>query len=314
MNETDFLKKITANDSDRTERLKYADWLEEKGDPRGELIRLEETMRVMPVFTDEYWNLKPRRNELRALTDQQWLTQMRYGTDYEPTLTNLPDDWKGRWRAWREFTERWCQIPMPDVGGRTEEIAEKERELGFPLPPAMREWMAYWLDLYDLFEKYNFGGLVVRDCLEVSDLKELGAVSLLIQGEEDYYWAVKKEFLKLDDPPVEGFYLDYDAELPDTFTEDRQWASRVTSLPLLYFSEWSLSQVNTPFTKFPHHPDLLEALKARFPNYAKVDHLLVFEQKNLLIFYDERDHQRRIEAFNAEGAQSIPALPAEFQP
>ena len=40
MSEQDaFLKEILANPADREVRLVFADWLEENGDPRGELIR-----------------------------------------------------------------------------------------------------------------------------------------------------------------------------------------------------------------------------------------------------------------------------------
>src|SRR5262245_10793012 len=40
MDEDAFLSAIEADPSDDTNRLVYADWLEERGDPRGEYIRL----------------------------------------------------------------------------------------------------------------------------------------------------------------------------------------------------------------------------------------------------------------------------------
>ena len=62
----DFLRAIEAEPGDRTRRLVFADWLDERADPRGELIRVEEEMRTLPAFSDRFWELKPRRNELRA--------------------------------------------------------------------------------------------------------------------------------------------------------------------------------------------------------------------------------------------------------
>ena len=61
----DFLNAIHAAPDDRTLRLVFSDWLDENDDPRGELVRVEEEMRQLPVFADRFWELKPRRNELR---------------------------------------------------------------------------------------------------------------------------------------------------------------------------------------------------------------------------------------------------------
>ena len=38
------------------------------------------------------------------------------------------------------------------------------------------------------------------------------AISLMLQGEADYYWAVSEDNLSLEDPPVDGYLLDYDTE------------------------------------------------------------------------------------------------------
>jgi uncharacterized protein (TIGR02996 family) len=117
-----FLKSISASSSDRTPRLVYADWLEERGDRRAELIRVEKEMRQVPIYSDRYWQLKPQRNKLGGRTDQKWLQTMKYGTDYEPVFPEVPAGWEERWRLLREFTERWHGIPMPDAGGRATDI------------------------------------------------------------------------------------------------------------------------------------------------------------------------------------------------
>src|SRR5689334_19888781 len=114
--EQSFLDAIKSQPEDRAVPLVYADWLEERGDPRGELIRVEEEMRSLPIYSDRYWELKPRRNALQAGCEAKWLQQLRYGTDYEPVFREIPDGWKERWRLLREFTERWHGIPVGDVG------------------------------------------------------------------------------------------------------------------------------------------------------------------------------------------------------
>jgi uncharacterized protein (TIGR02996 family) len=49
MTEQDFLEVIRANPADPTPRLVYADWLDEMGDPRGELVRIQQELRQAEV-------------------------------------------------------------------------------------------------------------------------------------------------------------------------------------------------------------------------------------------------------------------------
>src|SRR5436309_3198756 len=116
-----FLLAVRENPGDGGLRLVYADWLEENGDQaRAELVRVCEAMRRVPVYSDEYWRLKARRNELRPLCSADWLAATGYdGSRYDSLFRDgVPPDWRGRWRLIREFTERWHGIPMGDVGGR----------------------------------------------------------------------------------------------------------------------------------------------------------------------------------------------------
>lgn len=79
-----FLLKIRDTPRDTATRLVYADWLEERYDPRAELIRIEEEMRLLPVFSDRYWELKPKRNALRLQAESGWLDIMGYGNVCQP--------------------------------------------------------------------------------------------------------------------------------------------------------------------------------------------------------------------------------------
>jgi large subunit ribosomal protein L7/L12 len=61
-----FLAAIQANPDDREAREVYADWLEERGDERGEYLRLEAQLHSIPV----------RLAVLRASVDRAWLVQV----------------------------------------------------------------------------------------------------------------------------------------------------------------------------------------------------------------------------------------------
>src|SRR5262245_26986894 len=107
-----FVRAIEAAPDDLAPRLVYADWLDERHDPRAELIRLEHAMDQLPAQSDRYWELKPRRYELRAGCDPNWLRRLGNGTDYRPVFADVPARWRDRWRLLREFVERWHRVPM----------------------------------------------------------------------------------------------------------------------------------------------------------------------------------------------------------
>jgi uncharacterized protein (TIGR02996 family) len=68
-----FVQAITDSPDDETSRLVYADWLEERGDPRGEFLRLECRLRALPETCEEHLALLPRLAELGGGADVRWL-------------------------------------------------------------------------------------------------------------------------------------------------------------------------------------------------------------------------------------------------
>lgn len=197
-----FLAAIAADPHDRLPRLVYADWLDERGDARGELIRLEEETRERVAWDETLWRLKPRRNELRGQTDADWLKAMGYGQTCEPLFRGqpFPTDVRDAWRLIREAHERWTGEPMPDVGGHADKIEETEKRLGLTLPASVREYIAFAHDL-------NRGNTrewmaVYRDPYTMRPVPGNTALSLILQSEGDVHWAVRFEEMHRPDPPV----------------------------------------------------------------------------------------------------------------
>jgi uncharacterized protein (TIGR02996 family) len=60
MTEVDFFEAILANPDDRSLPLVYADWLEERGDPRSEFLRLQAELAGRNA------NLRGERNASRS--------------------------------------------------------------------------------------------------------------------------------------------------------------------------------------------------------------------------------------------------------
>jgi uncharacterized protein (TIGR02996 family) len=200
-----FLRAIFENPGDDAPRLIYADWLDERGDSdRAELIRVSQAMRRVPVFSDDYWRLKVRRNQLRPRCPADWLAATGYdGSRYDPLYRDgIPPDWKGRWRLIREFTERWYGTPMGDVGGQRDAARAESRRLRRRLPPSVREYIAYAHDVAPPGQV----GIVHRDEYTMRPMEEHQSLSVMRIAEGNVQWAIRDSDLGRPDPPVYAFY------------------------------------------------------------------------------------------------------------
>jgi uncharacterized protein (TIGR02996 family) len=68
-----FLRAIHAAPEDSTLRLVYADWLEERGDPRAEYLRLDARLAALPVGHAAAPGVRRRMVELRSHLPAPWL-------------------------------------------------------------------------------------------------------------------------------------------------------------------------------------------------------------------------------------------------
>jgi uncharacterized protein (TIGR02996 family) len=87
----EFMPAIQADPDDDVPRLIYADWLEDRGDPRGEFIRVQCELadRRTPYFRRE--ELEQRERELLARHDAEWTAPLR--------------GWVNHWKFRRGFVD-----------------------------------------------------------------------------------------------------------------------------------------------------------------------------------------------------------------
>jgi uncharacterized protein (TIGR02996 family) len=71
--EIDFLREIEGSPAEETARLIYADWLEERGDPRAEYLRLECELHQLAVGSPRFRELTTELRDLRDGFDPHWL-------------------------------------------------------------------------------------------------------------------------------------------------------------------------------------------------------------------------------------------------
>jgi uncharacterized protein (TIGR02996 family) len=205
-----FLRAIFKDDpqNSNASRMAYSDWLEEHGETqRADLIRVCEAMRRVPVFSDDYWRLKARRNDLRPACPADWLAATGYdGSRYVPLFRDgIPTDCVGRWRLIREFTERWHGIPMGDIGGRSSEVLAAEQRLGRTLPPSVREYVAFTCDV----GSRETGGITRRDHISMELTNVHSVLSVMFEAGL-LRWSIPYAYLSQEDPPVYASFCGFE--------------------------------------------------------------------------------------------------------
>lgn len=115
-----FIDAVVADPHDDGPRLVYADWLEERGDPRAEWLRLERRSFGTDRGPDDL-AVKDRRALLRSKLDHDWLVGLGDSLCY--------------YQAVFEFLD---ESPV-NCSAAQEKIEQSEREAGVRVPASIRE-------------------------------------------------------------------------------------------------------------------------------------------------------------------------------
>src|SRR5579864_2131639 len=76
MDQNAFLHTICAHPDDDAPRLVYADWLDERGDPRGEFIRVQCELAGLREDDPKWTALKEREQTLLSQHHEKWLKEI----------------------------------------------------------------------------------------------------------------------------------------------------------------------------------------------------------------------------------------------
>ncbi len=298
--EEQILGEIALAPRDVDLRLAYADWLEEHGDPRGAMIRVEEELRSLTIDSDRYWELKPQRHAFLDYCDEtyhdEWLVRLGYHRRYEPVFADLPDTPEKRWRLIREFIERWHGIRLAD-NPTCDALPDVETWISRPAPRSLGQWMSLAHDLGNQFEK------VFRDRVAIENLRRHQAVSLMQLAEGDIYWAVRRENMEKADPPVDT-YSQYHDGAGQGYEHSGQPHPTLTSFALSHASYFLGRGVS-----YSIEPHRIEAhCQQHDQAMTKFDNLAIYESENVIVVFDG-EHMR----LAIWGTTPVGNLPPFFQ-
>jgi uncharacterized protein (TIGR02996 family) len=96
-----FLQDIIEHPDDESLRLIYADWLDERSDPRGQFIRVQCELARLPTADPRRAALEARERELLAAHSEDWVRQLDLVMTWESALALF------KWRLVE--TIAWCQ-------------------------------------------------------------------------------------------------------------------------------------------------------------------------------------------------------------
>src|SRR5579872_2897546 len=92
-----FIQAIIENPDDESLRLIYADWLDERNDPRGEFIRVQCELAGMSEDDPRRADLETRERHLLARHEEKWVEPLRHlAGDWDDTLQKFGWKWAFR--------------------------------------------------------------------------------------------------------------------------------------------------------------------------------------------------------------------------
>lgn len=220
-------------------------------------------------------------------------------TNYEPCFATVPPSPQARWTLLREFISRWHEIELPLLRDAASAASDIESTLNRQLPESIREWIAL---ARDLSERGHFGE-VFRDQFEVTRISRLAITTLLLQGEQDIYWAIQDSYLNLPDPPVDS-YWNGDANRFEFFERSAPTLTSFVLSHLIHFLGPGLVTTRRLDAAF------IAELHTSFPVVVRFDNLQIFEMTNLIAVIREMDNEPKktlILSFKGElSATNIP--------
>jgi hypothetical protein len=142
---------------------------------------------------------------------------------------SLPSGRDRRWELMREFLSRWYSPLSPADGFSEEDLAVAERRLGFPLPPALREWYGLAGRRKDVWSRQD--ELLPPEKCYIAN----GVLVFYVENQSVVRWGVRLSERGQEDPPV----VVEDEEAPGRWRTENASTSEFALQMLVFSAKWS---------------------------------------------------------------------------
>ncbi|SHE49443.1 hypothetical protein [Pedobacter caeni] len=239
--------------------------------------------------------------------------------DYKPLFKTDQPTVADKWGLIRTLIEDWYDFEIPKTDD-LEAFSELEKRLNLKLPAAIKAYFLLSKQLKEVVYTYpngqkdNWFANIFRDGFIISDFKGHNAITLMVQAEQDMYWAIKKEDLLEDDPAVYCYLLDYDDDTNEKFDFFGLASSSVSSFVTDHLLSY-LSNCSTFAMPAEDIDQLRTILKLNLANHYKSGDLEIFEDENIIAFFsrnifEEEDSYSLY--FHLKENREISSVPAPF--
>ncbi len=210
---------------------------------------------------------------------------------YFPVFTTNDLTIDEKWATLRTFIESWYDFEIPNTAYQNQ-LTELENALPFALPLSAERFFILANQLQSTEHLYPQSGqktnkfsAIFRDGLDISFLEKHHALSLLIQAEQDIYWAIETTDFKEENPKVHSYFLNYDDDNGDFERYGAPYPS-VTSFVLKHMLTY-LNNCSSFGMQIDNVELFREKIKSSFGNHIFYDGIELFEDENLIAFIDE---------------------------
>ena len=210
---------------------------------------------------------------------------------YLPVFTTDDLTTDEKWATLRKFIENWYDFEIPNTAYNNQ-LTELEKSFPFTFPLAAERFFTLANQLQSVGHIYPNSGQktnkfssIFRDGLAISFLEKHQALSLLLQAEQDIYWAIETADFKEENPKVYSYFLDYESDNGDFERYGAPYPS-VTSFVLKHMLTY-LNNCSSFGMQIENMDSFKEKLKSSFVNHIIYDGIELFEDENIIAYIDE---------------------------
>lgn len=192
-------------------------------------------------------------------------------------------DWRENWEFIDQFIREWLGLSNFRRPSQDSEIEQIEKRLSTSLPDSAKEWVNFAFASEQIENQFSF-----RDCLEIERRSDHDAISILVQGEDDFFWAIKACGLENSDPPISAYYLDYD-DPDECFVEQGPWAPSLTTFAFDYLLTYLHPRGGTFSTRTEKRDDVLSQIAEGLVPVSKFGHLNLIITEDMIAFTSDTE-------------------------